>query len=111
MKMRELHEKLIAAARKMPADDRVPYAFEKRIMARILAGLRPDPWVAWGGALWRAALPCLAVMALCSIYVLSNAGLESPDDLSRDVPREFSRDFELAVFATASADDVDADAW
>ena len=57
----ELQRKLIAAARATPADERVPYAFEQRIMAR-LAELPPvDPWLVWSNALWRAAAPCVAV--------------------------------------------------
>ena len=35
MNLAELERKLIAAARANPPSDRVPYAFEKRIMARL----------------------------------------------------------------------------
>ena len=35
MNLDNLHNKLITAARATPADDRVPYAFEKRVMARL----------------------------------------------------------------------------
>ena len=37
MNLAELERKLIAAARANPPSDRVPYAFEKRIMARLAA--------------------------------------------------------------------------
>ena len=68
MKLPELHSKIIAAARALPPSDRVPYAFEKRIMAR-LAGLpKPDGWSLWGYALWRAAAPCVAVMLLLGAW-------------------------------------------
>ena len=37
MNVAELQNKLVAAARLSAPDDRVPYAFEKRIMAQIAA--------------------------------------------------------------------------
>jgi hypothetical protein len=56
--------KLIQAARAVPPDARVPYAFEKRIMAR-LEGLKPqDSWALWGQALWRGAVFCLTLAVL-----------------------------------------------
>ena len=42
-----LQEKLIAAARASAPDDRVPYAFEKRVMALIGAGAVADSAVVW----------------------------------------------------------------
>ena len=97
MKLTELHDKLIAAARKTPADDRVPYAFERRILARIASSVRPDPWLEWGGALWRAALPCLAIMALCGVY-----NVATPDE--PQTAADFSQEFETAVYANAGTD-------
>ena len=44
MNLAELERKLIAAARANPPSDRVPYAFEKRIMAR-LAARSPCRWL------------------------------------------------------------------
>lgn len=41
MSIELLHQKLIKAAKATPADDRVPYAFEKRVMANLVA--RPAP--------------------------------------------------------------------
>jgi hypothetical protein len=58
---------LIEAARAIPTDYRVPYAFEKRIMAR-LAGLKPvDPLTLWGEALWRGAVFCLALAVVLAV--------------------------------------------
>ena len=66
MNFLELQRKLIAAARSVPANDHVPYTFEKRIMARI-AGKSPlDGWSIWGRALSRAAI-------LCVVFVLALA--------------------------------------
>lgn len=62
-----LRQKLIAAARTEAASDRVPYAFEKRIMNRLAGREVPDAWAAWGASLWRAVAPCFAVMLLAGI--------------------------------------------
>ncbi len=56
-----LYRKLIAAARLCAPSDRVPHAFEERVMAVLRGGLKADPWVFWGRGLWRAAVACAAV--------------------------------------------------
>jgi len=67
MSFSRLHDKLIAAARATPPDDRVPLAFERRIMAH-LADKKPlDAWGLWGQALTRAAVFCLAVMVFLAV--------------------------------------------
>ena len=64
----KLNQKLMAAARHETPSDRVPYAFEKRIMARI-GDLRPvDVWALWGRALWRAAAPCVALTIIMGVW-------------------------------------------
>jgi anti-sigma-K factor RskA len=74
MNIAELQRKLLAAARKNPPSDHVPYAFEQRILARLATQPRFDRWALWGIALWRAALPCLVIMLLTAtwIYVASD---------------------------------------
>jgi len=57
-------KKLISAARGIPEDDRVPYAFEHRVMARIHALRAIDPLAWWGQSLSRAAALCVLVMIL-----------------------------------------------
>lgn len=64
MNLTELHRKLIAAARRDLPDGRVPYAFEKRIIARLPKPAAPDQWGWWSRALWRSAAACLAVVLL-----------------------------------------------
>ena len=61
MNLSDLENKLIAAARKHPPSEAVPYAFEKRIMTRIQSRHRADPVSLWAASLWRAALACLAI--------------------------------------------------
>lgn len=67
-----LRQKLLASARAHPPSDRVPYAFEKRIMARLSGRELPDAWSAWGALLWRAVGPCFALMLVAGIgsYVI-----------------------------------------
>ena len=75
MNMEHLRNKLIAVARANPPRDHVPYAFEKRILAR-LAGLpAADSWTAWTGLLWRAAAPCLGITLVLSVLTLATGGL------------------------------------
>jgi hypothetical protein len=76
MNLVELQRKLIAAARANPPGDRVPLAFEKRIMALITARPILDRWAAWSRALWYAAAPCVAIMLL-SAWALSHAPTEN----------------------------------
>lgn len=80
MNLAKLHAKLIAAARANPASDQVPYAFEKRVMARLRDAKGEDSWALWGRALWRSAFACLAIAIGLSVWSLqSNA--EAPHDL------------------------------
>jgi len=102
MKPSELQTKLIEAARGEPPQDRVPYAFEKRIMAR-LASLSPaNPWALWGRPLWRAALSCVAITLLCGIW--SAVSAPKPDNSD-----SLNQAFERAVFA--SSDQHLEDTW
>jgi hypothetical protein len=98
----DLQSKLIEAARGEPPQDQVPYAFEKRIMAR-LAGLSPlNSWALWGRPLWRAAISCMAITLLCGIWSIAHA----PKGGNAD---SFAQAFERAVFA--SSDQHLEDIW
>ena len=65
MNLGELQRKLTAAARHQTPDERVPYAFEKRITALIAARAVPDFWTAWSRVLLRAAVSCVIVAVIC----------------------------------------------
>ncbi len=67
MKAELLRQKLLASARNHPPSERVPYAFEKRIMSRLRHRELPDAWSAWGMVLWRAVAPCFALMLVAGI--------------------------------------------
>ncbi len=66
----QLQKKLVAAARADQPSDRVPYAFEQRLMAHIRTLPKVDGWALWGGALWRAAVPCVAVMLTLGVWAV-----------------------------------------
>ena len=101
MNEKELHGKLIAAARRHPPSDRVPYAFEKRIVSHLAALPAPNVWGLWCRPLWQAALSCVAITVVCGLWVYgSHANTEAADS--------FSQDFEAAVFAPMSEHIEDA---
>jgi hypothetical protein len=80
MDLNRLQAKLINVARQNPPSDAVPYAFEKRVMARLTRPVA-DAWSLWGPALWRAALPCVFIMlALGATSHFTNS--DSSEDLS-----------------------------
>jgi peptidoglycan/LPS O-acetylase OafA/YrhL len=85
MNLFELKKKLLAAARRNPPSDRVPYAFEKRIMAHLAAQPLLDAWAFWVRGFWRAVGPCVAVMMLLGAWTFfSPAEKPSSNNLSQD---------------------------
>jgi hypothetical protein len=99
MDLDNLQRKLIAAARAATPSDRVPYAFEKRIMARLEVACT-DLLGAWSAALWRAVVPCIAITILSGAWLLWSSHQQSVN--------EFSQEFDTAVFASAGSVD---EAW
>ena len=92
MNLDTLHNKLIAAARLQTPGDEVPYAFEKRIMARLAERAPGVPGESWIHSLWRAAACSAALALLVSLWTLLPVrGKSSSADLSQD--------FEKTVFA------------
>ncbi|MEY4089809.1 MAG: hypothetical protein RJB55_2080 [Verrucomicrobiota bacterium] len=91
MNLNQLNQKLIAAARHQPPSDRVPYAFEKRIMAHLATCPVPDLLTLWGQALSRAAFSYAAVMLLIgasAFYLTSETPAGNPatgSELSQDL--------------------------
>ncbi len=67
MNLDQLQRQLFAAAR-TPPSDRVPYAFEKRVMAKLRELPVFDGWAQWAAALWRAAATCVILMLLLSTW-------------------------------------------
>ena len=85
MNIVELQRKLLAAARANPPGDRVPYAFEKRVMALIAARTAADPLALWVRGLWRAAVSCMAIALLLGAWAFFNpTASTNADDLSQN---------------------------
>ena len=99
MNLAELQKKLIAAARQQPPDDRVPYAFEKRILALIEERSEAARRAFWVRGLWRAAFSCVALATVCGALSLS-----LPD--RPDGGNDLSQDLENTLLASADASDV-----
>ena len=85
MNLEMLEKKLIAAARAQPPSDRVPYAFEKRVMARLSPITVPDLWAGWARMLWRAAGPCVGLMVGVGIWTFVNGDLGPGNSLNHDL--------------------------
>ena len=83
MDLNALQRELIATARANPPADRVPYAFEQRIMARLTTPLMVDEWAVWGKALWRAAGSCVAVVVVLAVctFILPEAADNPAQDI------------------------------
>jgi hypothetical protein len=98
MNLDNLQRKLLAAARAARPSEQVPYAFEKRIMARLAESTGVDLLSAWGVALWRAAVGCVGIVLLSAAFSLW---------ANHHQTKDLSQEFEIAVFAGASSvDDV-----
>jgi hypothetical protein len=98
MNLAELQKKLTAAARLQKPDERVPYAFEKRITALIAARAAADRLTVWTSGLWRAALSCVAVA-----IVFGAISLFTPS--TADNSKDLSQDFENTLLASADQPD------
>jgi len=97
MDIKKLQEALITAARANPPGDVVPYAFEKRIAARLRAVALTDPLVQWSRALWCAVVPCLSIMLLLGGWSFtqdlgSSSALDLPQQLEHAVLAEVEQE-------------------
>ncbi|MGC8828630.1 MAG: hypothetical protein ACP5MG_05770 [Verrucomicrobiia bacterium] len=86
-----LLKKLLNAAKLHRPADTVPYAFEKRIMARIESAQVYETTLFWAQNLWRAAKPCIAIMIIVCLWALF-----AHNQVAIDNPQEA---FETAVLA------------
>ena len=94
MNLEQLQQKLLAAARANPPADRMPYAFEKRIMARLKESPAFDLSALWARALWRAAAPCVALTLLLGVWSFIGKNNNAATDTE-----EFSQHFEQTMLA------------
>ncbi len=99
MNLAELQHKLVAAARRQPPDERVPYAFEKRVTALIQARTAERTADFWARGLWRATLPCLALTILCGAWVFYSPATRAAN------PADLSQSFENTLLASVDSSD------
>jgi len=96
MNLESLQKKLLAAAKAHPPADRVPLAFEKRVLAHLTVKPAIDPATFWSRALWRATVPCLALMLLLTSLALvptgtTSAGANTMTTATEDLPAAFEQ--------------------
>ncbi len=85
MNLEQLQQKLIAAAKTEVLDDRVPYAFEKRITALLSSRVAAQKLDVWVHGLWRAAISCVAITIVCGAFAAFTPATNSNStDLSQD---------------------------
>jgi hypothetical protein len=94
----ELQKRLLKAARALPVSDHAPYAFERRIMAKLAAQPVLDAWALWSRFLWRAAAPCVGIMLVLTFWTL----LANPPNRPSDT---LAADFERTVWGPLSSID------
>ena len=97
MNIEGIRQKLLAAARAQQPDDRVPFAFEKRMMALILGRPAPDHWAMWVAPLWRAAVSCVAVMMLFGAVSFYTASRDNNAAMTGALAQDFDQTLYAAV--------------
>src|SRR3954469_23662475 len=91
MKERLSPEEFLSLARELPRNERTPYAFEKRIMARISQTPMGETVSEWAQLLWRAMAPCVGIMLVAAaVSMAAFSGDPTPDE---------TPDLEATVFA------------
>jgi len=98
MNIAELQKKLLAAARADAPDDRVPYAFEKRVLALLASRARADKWVFWTRGLWQAAASCAAIAVLLGAWIFF-------DSMASSNATDLSQNFENTLLASVDQSD------
>jgi hypothetical protein len=98
MNIAELQKKLLIAARAEVPDDRVPYAFEKRVMALLASRPVADKWVLWTRRLWQAAASSAAIALLLGAWVFLNSTVSSNST-------DLAQNFENTLLASVDQSD------
>lgn len=85
MDIERLQAKLIYAARVKQPEEAVPFAFERRIMARLSELASQDSTCLWERLLWKAAMVCAALSILLGAWSMQPAFDSSPVSLEAAV--------------------------
>ena len=78
-------EEFVKFAREVARDERVPYAFEKRIMAHLGRTPAPDFLAMWTHALWRGVVPCVGIMLIVAAISFSQREDSTNTDLETEL--------------------------
>lgn len=107
LNLAELQRKLLAAARHETPAEAVPYAFEQRMMARLLAARAREErgaWAIWIRPLWSAAAACSLIALLTGAWSFALGGGTSSVDHSQDPT--FSQDLEQTILDADEEGDI-----
>ena len=109
-KIEDILERLLTQTREIPTNDRVPYAFEKRIMAHIkeAPAALADVWSAWAQSLWKAVVPCLAVLVMVAVWMKAptdGTGATTPIVANFEAPTD--EDLESIVMLAIDPNELD----
>jgi hypothetical protein len=85
MKDRLTPEEFVKLARELPRDERVPYAFEKRVMAHLGQMPAPDMLAMWTQALWKAVAPCVGIMLIALVISFARTDDSNGNDLQTEL--------------------------
>lgn len=97
MNLDRLQKELLAAARANPPAEHVPLAFEQRVLAHLRSRPAADLSALWARALWRAAIPCVAVMAV--VLAFSLVPTNKPEAANE---QDLSQAFEQTLLASSA---------
>ena len=90
-------EKFLKIARSIPDDPRVPYAFERRVMAHLRTAPGGEFAPPWTRLLWKAAMACLVISLGTGVLA---SFLEEPA-----APEILNAELEQTVFAPMVLDE------
>lgn len=112
MKLAELQKKLLAAAKANPPADRVPLAFEQRVLAHLRSQPAADLSALWARALWRAVIPCVALTVVLITFLFvpaSNTDVSTGANITTTTSEvDLSQAFEATLLASS---DQAEEAW
>ena len=115
-KIEVILESFLTQTREIPTNEREPYAFEKRIMAHIKEGpaALADVWSAWAQSLWKAVVPCLAVLMMVAVWMKAptdGTGASTPLGIAAPVVANFEaptdEDLESIVMLAIDPNELD----
>jgi len=78
-------QKFVHLARSLPANEHVPYAFEKRIMAQLNRSPPQESLTVWSRLMWRAALACVTISIFAGAWARFEAPRVSAELLASDL--------------------------